>query len=304
MTSSPVPTERDILAFGDHLAVERGLSDHTVRAYLGDVEAFALWCRDQGHGEPDQVTLTVVRGWLGAMADGGAARSSLARRGAALRAFFAWMRRTGRSDVDPAVRLATPRVPKALPTVLGVDPAAHLMENVKASAESGEPADVRAWAAVELLYATGARVGELVGVDVDDVDLDERTLRVMGKGAKERVVPFGVPAARAVRAWLGVRPTLVRPDSGAALLLGDRGGRWSQRRLRECVHACAARAGVDDIGPHDLRHSAATHLLEGGSDLRSVQEVLGHSSLATTERYTHVSADRLRASFEQAFPRA
>lgn len=291
-------------AFGDYLSVERGLSEHTVRAYLADVEAFCAWADGDVVTSLDDVTLTVIRGWLGAMADQGAARSSLARRGAALRAFFAWTRRTSRTAIDPAVRLASPRVPKTLPTVLGVDPAARLMETARNVADSGLPADVRAWAAIELLYATGARVGEIVGADIDDIDVEERTLRVLGKGAKERVVPFGVPAARALRAWLATRVLVARDTSGAALFLGDRGARWSQRRLRESVHALAERAEVDDVGPHDLRHSAATHLLEGGSDLRSVQEVLGHSTLATTERYTHVSADRLRASFEQAFPRA
>lgn len=294
----------DVEAFADHLGVERGLSAHTVRAYVADVEAFAGWAFRAGVSALDDVTIVTIRGWLGQMADRGAARSSLARRGAAVRAFFAWTHRTGRTAADPAARLASPRVPRTLPTVLAVDPAARLMESARAAAASGEARDVRAWAAAEMLYATGVRVGELVGADRDDLDVDERTLRVLGKGAKERVVPFGVPAARAVRAWLGVRHQLVGATSGAALFLGDRGGRWSQRRVREVVHELAAAAGVEDVGPHDLRHSAATHLLEGGSDLRSVQEVLGHSTLATTERYTHVSADRLRASFEQAFPRA
>ncbi|HYG66573.1 MAG TPA: tyrosine-type recombinase/integrase, partial [Anaeromyxobacteraceae bacterium] len=169
----------------------------------------------------------------------------------------------------------------------------------------GDAVAVRDWAALELLYATGVRVGELVGADVDDVDLAGRTLRVLGKGAKERVVPFGVPAARALERWLGgARASLATEDSGPALLLGARGGRLDQRRMRAVVHAAAAAAGVDDVAPHALRHSAATHLLEGGSDLRSVQEILGHATLATTQRYTHVSPERLRRSYQLAHPRA
>ncbi|MGO1333443.1 tyrosine-type recombinase/integrase, partial [Cellulosimicrobium funkei] len=246
-----------------------------------------------------------LRAWLTTQSERGLARATLARRGAAARAFFDWARRTGRVDSDPAARLASPRVPRTLPTVLAVDAAARLLDDAREAAVDGEPARLREWAAVELLYGAGIRAGELAGVDVDDVDLAQRVVRVLGKGDKERVVPFGVPAARAVSRWLDVgRPALVTARSGPALLLGDRGGRWGQRQVREAVHRLAAAAGVDDVAPHDLRHSAATHLLAGGSDLRSVQEILGHSSLATTQRYTHVTAERLRTSFEQAFPRA
>ncbi|MGO1318306.1 MAG: tyrosine-type recombinase/integrase, partial [Cellulomonadaceae bacterium] len=179
-----------------------------------------------------------------------------------------------------------------------------LMEAARARAEDGVPAHVRDWCALELLYATGIRVGELEGVDVDDVDLAERTLHVLGKGDKERVVPFGVPAQTAIRAWLSRRAGLATEGSGPALLLGPRGGRWGQRQIRRAVHELTALAGVEDLAPHGLRHSAATHLLEGGSDLRGVQEVLGHASLATTQKYTHVSAERLRATYRQAHPRA
>lgn len=159
---------------------------------------------------------------------------------------------------------------------------------------------------LELLYATGIRVGELCGLDVDDLDHERRVVRVLGKGRKERTVPYGAPAARALDAWLHRgRAALARSGSGPALFLGARGGRLDQRAVRSLVHARLADVpGAPDLGPHGLRHTAATHLLEGGADLRSVQELLGHASLATTQIYTHVTTDRLRQAFKQAHPRA
>jgi integrase/recombinase XerC len=291
--------------FGEHLALQRGLSAHTVRAYLGDLRHLAEHARSQGCAELEDVDLPVLRGWLAAMVAAGLGRATLARRVAAARAFFGWAQRTGRVAVDPSLRLASARIPAALPTVLDVEPMARMLDAARARAEDGDPLHLRDWSALELLYATGARVGELVGADVDDVDLDQRTLRVLGKGGKERVVPFGVPAGRAVAAWLTAgRPRLAVEGSGPALFLGRRGRRVDPRRLRSVTHDAAALAGVPDVAPHALRHSAATHLLAGGSDLRSVQEVLGHASLSTTQRYTHVTAERLRDSFRQAHPRA
>lgn len=291
--------------FGAHLAAQRGLSPHTVRAYTGDLENLFAFAGGQGRTALDQIDLQVLRSWLASMAAVPLSRATLARRGAAARTFFAWAQRTGRVATDPALRLASARAALTLPTVLGVEAAAHMLDVARTRADDGDPIHLRDWAALELLYATGARVGELVGADVDDMDLDQRTMRVLGKGDRERVVPFGVPAARATSRWLADgRPRLVTGGSGSALLLGRRGHRADQRQLREVSHEVAALAGVDDVAPHALRHSAATHLLAGGSDLRSVQEVLGHATLATTQRYTHVSAERLRRSFQQAHPRA
>ncbi len=230
----------------------------------------------------------------------------MARRAAAARAFLSWAARTGRIPGDPSARLLAPRRLATLPAVLKADEAAALLDCAAAEAEPGHPIGLRDRAALELLYATGARVGELVGLDVDDVDLQRRTVRLFGKGGKERIVPFGVPAAAAVEAWLSTgRPVLARSGSGPALLLGLRGRRADQRQIREVVHRLAA--GLPDrhdLGPHGLRHSAATHLLEGGADLRTVQELLGHATLATTQIYTHVSVERLKVSYEQAHPRA
>ena len=208
-------------------------------------------------------------------------------------------------STDPALRLATARAASPLPTVLRTEPVAKLLDSAGERAADDDAIHLRDWALLELLYATGVRVGEVVGADLADADLSERTIRVVGKGDKERVVPFGRPAELALRAWLDRgRPQLVQPTSPKAVFLGRRGGRLDQRQARAVVHQAAALAGVDDVAPHALRHTAATHLLEGGSDLRSVQEILGHSSLATTQRYTHVSAERLRSAFQQAHPRA
>ncbi|WP_213281799.1 tyrosine recombinase XerC [Cellulomonas hominis] len=291
--------------FALHLRAQRGLSENTVRAYLADLADLAGYARR--HGVPDltAVDIAVLRGWLAAMAASRRSRATLARRGAAARTFFAWAARTGRVAQDPALRLASARPASHLPTVLDQGSAAALLDTARVRADDGDAVHLRDWAALELLYATGVRVGELSGADVDDLDLGSRTLRVTGKGDKQRVVPVGEPAVDAAEAWLTRgRPALATPTSGPALLLGRRGARADQRQLRQVVHEIARLAEVDDVAPHALRHSVATHLLEGGSDLRSVQEVLGHASLATTQRYTHVTADRLRASFEQAHPRA
>ncbi len=193
---------------------------------------------------------------------------------------------------------------RTLPTVLDADEAGALMDHAAVAADDGAAASVRDRAIVELLYATGIRVSELCATDLDDIDHDRRTARVRGKGDKERVVPFGIPAAHALRQWLAARGELVTPSSGAALFLGVRGGRIDPRTVRSSVHRLAAQAGVPDLGPHGLRHTAATHVLEGGADLRTVQELLGHATMSTTQRYTHVSVERLRSTFALAHPRA
>lgn len=304
-TAAPAATQdRVVTSFEMHLSAARGLSAHTVRAYVGDVHHLLAFARRRGAAW-DQVDLPLLRSWLGSMVASRAARATIARRGAAIRAFYGWAVTDGLLTTDPSIRLVTAQPGSTLPTTLGAEPVSRLLDVAREAADSSDPVALRDWAALELLYATGARVGELVATDVDDVDLSSRLVRLMGKGAKERVVPFGVPAARAVQRWLDAgRGALATPTSGPALLLGSRGQRLDQRQVRTAVHRAARAAGVDDVAPHDLRHTAATHLLHGGSDLRSVQEILGHATLATTQRYTHVSADRLRSSFLQAHPRA
>jgi integrase/recombinase XerC len=297
-------TEAVLEAFGRHLSLQRNLSQHTVRAYLGDVSSLLVHLEERGVALPD-LDLNVLRSWLAAQQRQGMARATLARRVAAVRTFCTWASRAGHLATDVGARLRSPRPDRHLPVVLGVEDAAGLLGKAAERADDDDPLHLRDWAALELLYATGVRVSELVGIDVDDVDAAERTVRVRGKGDKERVVPFGVPALRAVTAWQERgRPRLRGPGSGAALFLGARGGRLDPRTLRGVLHRLTAVAGVHDLAPHGLRHTAATHLLAGGSDLRTVQEVLGHSSLATTQRYTHVTPERLRAAYTQAHPRA
>ncbi|MGW6227172.1 tyrosine-type recombinase/integrase, partial [Cellulosimicrobium cellulans] len=249
--SLPPALDTALADFGTHLEVAQGSSAHTVRAYTGDVEALLDHAARHGATSPQDVDLAALRAWLTEQSERGLARATLARRGAAARAFFDWARRTGRVTADPAARLASPRVPRTLPTVLTADAAGRLLDAAREAAGEGEPARLREWAAAELLYGAGIRVGELAGIDVDDVDLSQRVVRVLGKGDKERVVPFGVPAARAVTRWLDTgRTAFVTERSGAALLVGDRGGRWGQRQVRDVVHRLALAAGVDDVAPH------------------------------------------------------
>lgn len=288
--------------FDEYLALQRGRSAHTRRAYLGDLRSLF----DFTGGGLDTLTLPRLRSWLAAQAGAGAARTTLARRTSAIKTFTAWALHRGLLATDPATRLQTPKAHRTLPSVLRQDQALDAMDALNSGAQQGDPMALRDRLVVELLYATGIRVSELCGLDIDDVDRSRRLLRVLGKGNKQRTVPFGEPAEDALAAWLDRgRPELVKPSSGAALLLGSRGARLDQRQARTVVHqTMAAVDGAPDIGPHGLRHSAATHLLEGGADLRVVQELLGHSTLATTQLYTHVTVARLRAVHDQAHPRA
>ena len=304
--SAGLAGEDEILeAFGRHLRAEKGRSEHTRRAYLGDVRHLLSDAAGRGVTELDHLTLADLRGWLGEQADAQASRATIARRAAAARTFLGWAEHTGQIATNPAVRLMAPKRGSSLPAVLRHDEASRLLDVAAVRADDDDPVHVRDRAVLELLYASGIRVGELVGLDLDALDLRERLVRVMGKGSKERIVPFGVPASVSLQAWLDVRPRLVTAGSGPALFLGRRGRRVDARQVRAVVHELLAHLpDAPDLGPHGLRHSAATHLLDGGADLRMVQELLGHASLATTQIYTHVSVERLRSSYEQAHPRA
>jgi len=293
--------------FDEFLALQRGRSEHTRRAYLGDLRSlFAFLSERAPEASLAALTVPLLRSWLATQATAGAARTTLARRTSAVKTFTAWASRAGLIDGDPATRLQVPKARRTLPSVLREDQALDAMNAANSGAQQGDPLALRDRLIVELLYATGIRVSELCGLDTDDVDASRRLLRVLGKGNKQRTVPYGEPAQRALTAWLADgRPELATADSGPALLLGARGKRLDPRQARTVVHqTMAAVAGAPDIGPHGLRHSAATHLLEGGADLRVVQELLGHSSLATTQLYTHVTVARLRAVHDQAHPRA
>jgi integrase/recombinase XerC len=310
----PAWIDETATAFERHLAAERGLSPHTVRGYVSDARSLLEHAAQGGASGPGELTAAVLRSWLAGQHSAGASRATLARRGAAARSFTAFAHRRGWLATDPGTVLGTPKVRRALPHVLRQGEIADVLASSAADIQQAPPDRTPAEAAtalrdaaiLELLYATGIRVSELCGLDTGALDLGRRTVRVFGKGGKERTVPVGLPAVRAVSQWERAgRPVLATAASGAALFLGARGGRVDPRTVRRMVHERLRAAGVPtDTGPHGLRHTTATHLLEGGADLRSVQEMLGHSSLATTQIYTHVSADRLRASYRQAHPRA
>jgi integrase/recombinase XerC len=286
-----------------HLRDQRDLSAHTVRGYVTDTVALLDHLARRGGRKPDELDLAALRSWLALGRTRGHSRATTARHAASARSFTAWLRRAGLTPDDVGLRLVSPKAHRTLPDVLAPGQARAVLES---AAGAEDPVGLRDAVVLELLYASGIRVSELVGLDVDDVDRGRRLVRVLGKGRKERNVPYGLPAEAALDAWLTRgRPVLATAGSGPALLLGRRGRRLDPREARRVVHeAVAAAPGTPDIGPHGLRHSAATHVLEGGADLRSVQELLGHASLATTQIYTHVTVERLRAVHAQAHPRA
>ncbi len=297
-------------AWAHHLRAGRNASANTVRAYTGDLLHLSDYLERTGSGSLSDVDLRTLRRWLAGMHAAGAERATMQRRAAAARVFFAWAHATGRIASDPATGLRSPRVDRTLPATLEAGQARAVLEDLAAQAAAEDDPVPRARALrdvaiMEVLYASGIRVGELCGLDAASVDADRQVLRVHGKGDKERTVPIGLPAVRALAAWRGVRGLVAVPPAGDALFVGDRGARIDPRVVRRLVHRALARVpDAPDLGPHGLRHAMATHLLEGGADLRSVQEILGHASLATTQIYTHVTNERLRAAYAQAHPRA
>ncbi len=295
-----------IEAYLAELTLERGYSAHTVRAYRGDLADLAAFALALGESDASALDLETLRDWLWRGSQAGLAASTLGRKVASARSFTAWLARSGIASNDPGLRLRTPRAGRRLPRTLTRAQMDAMLARLTRESADDDPVALRDLAIVELLYASALRVSELTGLDRVDVDPASRTVRVLGKGAKERVVPYGGPAARALDGYLTRgRPALAGDASGDALLLGVRGGRISTRAVYELVaRELHELPGSGPAGPHTLRHTAATHLLDGGADLRIVQELLGHASLATTQLYTHVSAERLRESYRLAHPRA
>jgi integrase/recombinase XerC len=302
----PEPMAAALAAYERHLASERDLTPHTVRAYLGDVAGLLEHATALGHVDVATLDIRTLRSWLARQQTLGKARSTMARRSAAVRVFTAWALRTGRASTDPGALLGSPKAHKTLPAALGVERPAPCSTPAAAAADDGSPVGVRDAAILELLYATGIRVGELCGLDVDDVDRGRRVIRVFGKGRKERTVPYGLPADRALDVGSPTgRPALFASGAGAALFLGARGRRVDQRAVRTLVHRRLEDVpGAPDLGPHGLRTHRGDPPARGRRDLRTVQELLGHASLATTQIYTHVTTDRLRAAYKLAHPRA
>lgn len=297
-----------------HVAVERAYSPHTVAAYRSDLLDLIAFAEARGSTEVAQLDLALLRDWLWAATERGLARTSIARRAASARGFTAWLLRRGTLDADPGARLKAPRAQRTLPRVMTEQAVAGALAGLTARADTGDPVEVRNAAMVELLYASALRVSELVGLDLDDIDRRRRVVRVLGKGSKERMVPYGAPAARALDRYLDeARPAMISTaattDPGVAstraAFLGARGRRLGVRSVYRLVAAVLSTIpGSGPSGPHAFRHTAATHLLDGGADLRAVQEFLGHASLGTTQIYTHVSSERLKQSYRTAHPRA
>ncbi len=318
-----VDLTRTIDEFAAHLAADRGFSPHTVRSYRSDLVALAAFAETRGATEPEDLDLELLRDWLWRASQDGLAKSTLARRAAAARGLTAWLARTKATTTDAATRLKAPKSDHHLPRVLTREQIDGILDRLARLADTGDAVALRDVAIVELLYASALRVSELTGLTLGDIDLGRLTVRVTGKGSKERVVPFGIPARRAIVAWLDRgRPVLVDATSSAApaaapargsgttpaaapLFVGARGARLTPRTVYALVSALLADVpGSGPSGPHTLRHTAATHLLDGGADLRAVQELLGHASLGTTQLYTHVSTERLKESYRLAHPRA
>jgi integrase/recombinase XerC len=295
------------VAFEGHLRRERNLASHSVRAYLGDLKSLMNQLTVLGVSDISRLELSHIRSWLATMQVKGGARTSLSRRAVSIRLFTKWAFKNGLTPSDVGLALAIPKAHRTLPDVLDIPSALLAMESLATRVgEEESPISLRDCAMVEVLYASGARVAELCGLDFENVDYERQTIRVLGKGNKERTIPIGNPAMAALKAWLkDGRTSLASKESANAVFVGVRGKRIDQRTVRTVVYeALSAVEGIERMGPHGLRHSAATHLLEGGADLRTVQEILGHASLATTQIYTHVSTERLQKAFKQAHPRA
>lgn len=305
------------------LLFRRGYSEHTVRAYLQEASDLCQFLFTQGDtptvGSAQvemlrYLDLADLRAWLAMLSNKGQSRASIARHAAAIRTFLNWLYRQGYLEKNAGSRLQAPKVVNGLPQVLSRQQAAKLLDYFQTLAQTGGAVELRNWAIFELLYASAIRVSECVGLNL--ADIGEDTLRIYGKGGKERIVPYGKMAQYALAEWLKVREQLLPVSSSSsskstalssaqeAVFLGEKGGRLDVRIVRGILERATGQLGLPPISPHDLRHSAATHLLDGGADLRSVQEILGHSSLATTQRYTHISAERLQKAFQQAHPRA
>ena len=294
-------------AYSAHLLNVRNLSENSIRAYIADLESLLIHINQLGVTEFSQLTINHIRSWLANLQSRGAARASITRRVVSIRAFTYWGARNGWLPSDIGRDLVAPKPERHLPEVLDIERAAMALEALHLRAkEELSPISIRDVAIVETLYGSGIRVSELTGLNLDDIDRDRNTLRVIGKGNKERIVPIGIPAMRAIDTWISTgRTQLAKDATEKALFLGSRGKRIDQRVVRDVVYQATEAVGANKrLGPHALRHSAATHLLEGGADLRTVQEILGHSSLSTTQIYTHVSEERIKKAYEQAHPRA
>ena len=290
--------------FAENLTAGRGYSKNTVKAYLTDVLDLSEYLSGKNVTEIKHLNLEMLREWLWAVSQRDSAKSTLARKSAAVRTFTAWLAAEKLVAADPGQRLKSPKAERHLPKVVAKESLEEVFSHLRTIAETGDANAIRDRLVFEMLYATGCRVSELSSLDLLSVDLGRNIIRVMGKGSKERVVPFGLPARDALDAWLEVRSTLQPAPGEQALLINAKGKRLGVRAIYQLVAGLLIDTPTGVAGPHTLRHTAATHLLDGGADLRAVQELLGHASLSTTQIYTHVSVERLRDGYKNAHPRA
>lgn len=291
--------------FAQELSSVKGYSDNTVKAYLSDIADLRAFMESKNLIEIADLDLELVRDWLWRASEKGLTKTTLARKSAAVRAFTAWLNKNGKLETDPGLKLRSPKASRTLPKVVSRDSMLEVFAKLEPLSSSDNPAGIQDLLMIELLYGSGIRVSELVGLNLEDIDYARKILRVTGKGNKQRMVPYSDPAGLALDKWIREgRPQFVNELSQNALLITSRGKRVGVRQVYALVAKLLSETAVGQAGPHALRHSAATHLLDGGADLRAVQELLGHSSLATTQIYTHVSVDRLKQGYLKAHPRA
>lgn len=292
--------------FLHEMEAARDASVHTLRAYRGDLDLFVQSLPQADATELSDITLEDCRSWVWAMSTKGDAASSISRRVSSVKSLFHWLHARGDTPTDIAGRLAAPKKPKHLPRVVTKTAMTEVLDSLAALADTGDPIAIRDLAIWELMYASALRVSEVVGISEHHFDWTDNTVRVLGKGSKERIVPFGTPARAALIAYRDTgRPALPVGEGTTAFFVGARGKKLTTRTVYELVSRIIGEIpGQGPKGPHTLRHTAATHLLDGGADLRSVQEILGHASVGTTQIYTHVSSERLKAAYKTAHPRA
>jgi len=297
--------ERASADFESHLGSAKGYSENTLKGYLADIHDLAATMEISSDSPVGVLTLELLRDWLWRVSEKGASKATIARKSAAIRAFTKWLNKSGYLQEDPGLRLRSPKAGRSLPKVVSRESLEQIFGWLTTKATIDNPGGLRDLAIVELLYATGARVSELASLDLGSVDYSRNIVRLMGKGSKERMVPFGQPARDALDNWVRLgRAKVATESSPNALFLNSRGQRIGVRQIYGLVSTLLQDTSTGAAGPHSLRHSAATHLLDGGADLRAVQELLGHASLGTTQIYTHVSIERLKDGYKSAHPRA
>jgi len=293
--------------FLDYLKIEKNRSDNTIRSYQTDIELLFEFLTSRGLSSFKEIQTDFIKEWIVSLKKNNISNTTISRRISSIKVFFNFLVKNNLIEINPTLKIIAPKLNKVLPNILGQKQAEQLLTQaaIYEVEEESQEVRIRDYAILEVLYSTGIRVSELVGLDVEDINFSNLTLKVLGKGKKERFVPFGIPAREAIDKYLKDSRNSLNDKNSQALFLGLRGKRLNVRQVRRILNKAMDQIeNSKEVSPHDLRHSAATHMLEAGADLRIVQELLGHSSLATTQKYTHVTIERLREVFANAHPRA